>query len=455
MANFITTSLTYEGKQNTDILIKPLFIGKSPMETEGVRIMPNVTSKTKLNYFGPVNKVLKAYSKGFSGKTGAAYTQRDIDVAQMKAEYSQDANEFYQTVLETLLGKGVDWNDLDKADMKLKEVIIEMFMQGFKSDTFRQFWLNNTYKETVTSGTETGTADTDYNAYKGMWQHIFENAAASPTADQIKAVDIDNGAVKQVDTVTLTGTSGTCNVTFNGVAYLATFTTDLTTTTANFVTSHAAALLLRGVVVTSSTDTIIFTSAVPGNPFAAVTISAAVSGNLTGTRAATTANTAPSDLAADEILGKLDTMYLAQPAELRQMKKDQKVILMDFQSYDNYEKSIRGHGSSVLWTTEKGREDFIAGNQTLRYKGIPVMQIDWDVFLEADFPHASGSNPARNNRIIITALNNLVLAMDAFSSFSKFEFWYNKDEQENRYRMQMKMGANYVHNKLMIVAYEI
>jgi hypothetical protein len=52
--------------------------------------------------------------------------------------------------------------------------------------------------------------------------------------------------------VTLTGTSGTSNVTIGGVAYLATFDTNLTTTAANFVTSHAAALLARGYTVTAA-----------------------------------------------------------------------------------------------------------------------------------------------------------------------------------------------------------
>ena len=51
------------------------------------------------------------------------------------------------------------------------------------------------------------------------------------------------------DLATITGTSGTANLTVNGVAYLATFDTDLDETAEDFVASHRAALLLRGITV--------------------------------------------------------------------------------------------------------------------------------------------------------------------------------------------------------------
>ena len=54
------------------------------------------------------------------------------------------------------------------------------------------------------------------------------------------------------DTVTVTGTSGTANITVNGVDYLATFATDLTTTAANWVAAHRAALLVRGIKCSSA-----------------------------------------------------------------------------------------------------------------------------------------------------------------------------------------------------------
>ena len=457
MADFITNSITWDGKENYDKLLKPLFIGKSPLNTQGIRIIPNIQSKTKLNYFGSVSKILKAYAKGFSAATGSTFTQRDIDVYQMKAEFSQDANAFYQTVFEQVLAKGVEWNDLSKAGAALEATILEIFFNALESDVYRQFWLSDEDKETLTAaGNYSGTADTDYNSYDGMWKLIFENSAASPSATQIKAIDIDNSAVDQVATVTVTGTSGTCNITFNGTAYLATFDTDLTTTAANWITANAAALLLRGVTATSSVADIIFTSSVPGQPFLDPTISAAVTGDLSGTVAATTANTAPSALSADDTIATLKEMYTNSNATLKAVPKNQKVFLLDGDSYENYVSTLEGWKTSTpLFSSEAGRLQLIQGVEVLTYRGIPVLNLEWEVHLDADFPHASGAYPARNNRIIYTELQNLVLGMDALSEFSKFEFWFNKDEQENRYRIQLKMGAQYVHNQQMTVAYEI
>lgn len=99
----------------------------------------------------------------------------------------------------------------------------------------------------------------------------------------------------RVQTVTLTGTSGTANITITHndgttAAYLATFATDLDTTAANFVTAHAATILAKaGIVVTAGgSNTLVFTDA--GSETTA-NISAAVnaSGNLAGTTAQTTA----------------------------------------------------------------------------------------------------------------------------------------------------------------------
>ena len=77
---------------------------------------------------------------------------------------------------------------------------------------------------------------------------------------------------------TLTGSSGTANITINGVAYLVTFSSSLSTTAANFVTTHQKALKLLNmdVVNQSGTAVLIFKGAF--NPSIAN-----VTGNITGT----------------------------------------------------------------------------------------------------------------------------------------------------------------------------
>lgn len=80
--------------------------------------------------------------------------------------------------------------------------------------------------------------------------------------------------------LTLSGTSGTANVTIDGVNYLATFNADLTTTASDFVTAHAAAILsATGQVVTANAGVLTF--AVTADSFDEPSI-ANVSGDLAG-----------------------------------------------------------------------------------------------------------------------------------------------------------------------------
>ena len=91
-----------------------------------------------------------------------------------------------------------------------------------------------------------------------------------------------SNAIAQVSEITLTGTSGTANIDVDSTNYLATFDTDLTTTAANFVTTHATALNTAGVTVTSNAAVLTFTANVGGTAFT-IAAPANVSGNLGGT----------------------------------------------------------------------------------------------------------------------------------------------------------------------------
>ena len=424
-----------------------MFIGKQPWETQGVRVIPNVQSTLKLNYFGVARKVLKAYSKGFSAATGTTYTQRDLDVTRLQAEASEDSNDFYQTVYEQVLATG-EWDDL--SGTQLMDIIIEVWMRALSSDYYRVFWLADTNKETlVTAGTISGTADTDYNALTGMWQRIFAAAATSPTADQIYRYQVVDAAVAQVDTVTLTGTSGTANVTVGGVAYLATFATNLNTTHANFVALHAAALLLRGITLTGST-TAIFTSTIPGQPTPTPAV-ANVSGDLAGSNAATTGNTAPSALASGESITIFEDLVTNCNRVLKEVPKASKILLCADDVYENYIEYLEGLGTERSHVQLEMKNGDIM--EVLTYRGIKILPMGWGVHLDADFPHASGELYGYPHRVIYTENTNLVMGLDAMSEYGSTNIWYNPDEQENRFRNQTKMGTQYVHNQLMAVAF--
>lgn len=122
----------------------------------------------------------------------------------------------------------------------------------------------------------TGYKDSDTAiALLGQIQEIEENwqsviALAESIADiglYLSDMNEQLGPQTQEVDVTLTGTSGTANITVDGVAYLATWDTDLTETANDFVTSHAAALLAAGIVVTATTGVLKFVANVSGVPF--------------------------------------------------------------------------------------------------------------------------------------------------------------------------------------------
>lgn len=106
---------------------------------------------------------------------------------------------------------------------------------------------------------------------------------------------ISSAATAQVDTITLTGTSGTATVAAaGGLSKTATFDTDLQTTAANFVSTNAAAYAAEGITLTTtstgaSDGKLVFTAAVAGTAFTNPTITNAT-GDLAGTVANTQAN---------------------------------------------------------------------------------------------------------------------------------------------------------------------
>ena len=144
--------------------------------------------------------------------------------------------------------------------------------------------------------TQPTSVTTTVNA-KRSYEGIIETFLPTTAADASFIFQVDNSVVQKVTqisltteypsltgntsrAVTLTGTSGTANITVGGTNYLATFTSNLTTSANNFVTSHASALATRGITVTASSGVLTFVAATETFPTIARTN---VSGDLSAT----------------------------------------------------------------------------------------------------------------------------------------------------------------------------
>ena len=134
--------------------------------------------------------------------------------------------------------------------------------------------------------------DTCYAAAETYTIQLADNECGESRLAELQAAYpeltiVEAPSTQSSRTVTLTGTSGTANITVAGTAYLATFATDLATTAANFVALHGAAInTATGATVTSNGAVITFTDATAGFPTIAI---ANATSNLAGTLGTVTA----------------------------------------------------------------------------------------------------------------------------------------------------------------------
>ena len=83
---------------------------------------------------------------------------------------------------------------------------------------------------------------------------------------QISKDIVDGTPQAQVTTITMTGTTGNLALSLDGVTYSVPFNTSIDQTTDDFRTTHAAALLLKDIVVTDTATEVVFTADVAGHP---------------------------------------------------------------------------------------------------------------------------------------------------------------------------------------------
>lgn len=447
MADLMSHALSFSKESVQEYFIKPLFLQNDIREIVTVRT--DIKNSEKLDFIDSLEKITKAYAQGtsFTSSTGVTITQKTLTVVDMKAQVEQNGKAFLNYVKESLLKKGVDENDI--ADTLFEQILMEIYMKGMARDLQRQVFFGDTVKETRASGVPTGTLDTDYKEYVGFWTRIINDfdSAALPAAQYL---DLNSStyqttvAVKEVDTVTLTGTSGTANVNINGVDYLATFDTDLTTTAANFVTAHAATIAAREgkLVVTSSGADIIVTAGIAGMAQQDPTV-ANVSGDLAGSNANTTANVANTTLKTDAALTAFKALWSKMPNTLRKMFKQEGKIMVTSSVADNYTDTIETlNGSDAAYFTLRD------GEKKMAFRGVPIIEREeWDEHISEDF------GGVRAHRILFTIPRNLVVGTDGISDDTKVESWYEKKDQIRYVRAEYKAGTQYIHEDYIVAAY--
>ena len=452
MANLLTHSLTFSKESVREYFIKPLFSDSDVREIVSVRT--DIKSSEKIDFVGNLEYITKAYAQGtaFTPSTGVTVTQKTLTVYGLKAEVQQNGKAFLNWVKQELLRQGVDENDI--SGTLFEQIVMSLFMKGIKNDLVRQMFFGDQIAETMTNTgglySPSGVADTRYNVYQGFWPRIID-AYDGATISSAQLLDINVvttyqtvAAVKGKKTSTLTGTSGTANITINGVAYLATFNSSLTQTAADFVTAHAATILARmgKCVVTSSGADVIVEAGVPGMN---VTVSAPVnvSGNLAGSVATTTAAVKNTTLVSGGANAIFQAMWDKMTPELREYVGKGLQIYCTTSVGDNYMKTLEAlNGSEVAYG------NLVNGQRQLNFRGIPVnIRQDWDVRIANDY---GGIRP---HRVLMTIPENLWIGTDGSSDDTNVELFYDQVTQNNVFRVEYKAGTQFAHEKLFVAAY--
>lgn len=444
MANLITHSLSFTKESITEYFLKPLFVDADIRDIVSLRT--DLKTGEKLDMVSKLTDITKAWQEGtsFSPSTGVTVSQKTVTVVKLKAEVHQNGRAFVNWVKQEALKKGYAESDINGTIFE--EILLSVFMRGLMHDLNKQAFWGATNMETISSNAPTGTANTALNPYNGIWKTIEDDFIATTIpAAQLLSINSstyqDQVAVVNVRTATLTGTSGTANVTINGTAYLATFDTDLTTTAANFVTAHAATILARygRVVVTSSGADVIVTSGIPG---LAVTVAVAnVSGNLAGSVANTTANVQNTTIKSGAGKLILKGLYDKMTPELRSRMSEARFVVTGSVA-DAYITDLEADG------TEAAHMKVVNGVTQLSYRGIPItVRRDWDVHLAASFSNV------RPHRALLVLPENLIVGTDGANDATNAEMWYDQNTQTNRFRVEYYAGTLYLHPEYITAAY--
>lgn len=461
-AEYVTAGSEYNGKEAVDIIIDPI---KERMMPMGIRVISTMGGGTyKDTQLGPLSKILMPYLDGWQGGSGSELKQRKYSLSEFKAEASYSKQDYLAVVqIEAIRLAKNTGNDIDGTMMKQAEDSV--FGVGVQNDTVRIWWLGDSSKKHNSAGTyhdqtttfAIGDEDKFYSNIDGVWKNIFSESADYTVATdaQVRRVNLldstvlSTPAVAEVETLTITGSSGTANVVVEGKAYLATFNTNLSTTASDFVTTHAAAILANhDIVVTSSSADLISTSNTAG--VAITTSITAASGNLNGSTASTTANVVPT-LAAGEAITLFEKMYDNSSEELQDLHENGGYEASESTPLRYYvTRAIAANYRNSLTatnTTEAAYTAVVDGVKRYHWNGIPIIPMPIETFIRNDFRNKYP------NRAILTTANNIAVVMADGNGFASASQWFEKKDNLNMTRAQFEFGAGFTFPKLMTVGY--
>lgn len=129
-------AVSYNGDHADTFFFEPVYMDEEI--TNYYRVMPNVTSKKKMQFAQKMEKIVRKWSGcGFSPVGGLKVYERSVEVDRQKVNVAQCIDEFLDTVFEEQLNRGLSIKNIDGTIFR--SILIEKVREGIALDTQRLF----------------------------------------------------------------------------------------------------------------------------------------------------------------------------------------------------------------------------------------------------------------------------------------------------------------------------
>jgi hypothetical protein len=147
-----------------------------------------------------------------------------------------------------------------------------------------------------------------------------------------------------------------------------------------------------------------------------------------------------TDINQTNILATLDSYVDAQNSVLKyNYTPDQKRMFVTDPIYRALEQKY-----TTLGNLESSKTELINGISTLKFRGIPVVNLlTIGDYINVDFATGSPAT-ANDNRIILTNPLNHVIGTDLLTDTANAEFWYERKDKKNYCRLNYRAGYKYI-----------
>lgn len=150
------------------------------------------------------------------------------------------------------------------------------------------------------------------------------------------------------------------------------------------------------------------------------------------------------------IVATLDTVWDAQPYELKFLDDASKVWYVTDPVWRAWEKYL---SSTQFSGVGAQRDALVNGIPTLTYRGMPLVNLKViSKYLDNDFTNGSPGTALYPNRIILTEPSNHYIATDTMTDTASAEMWYDRTLDKNFTRMRYKIGYNYAIGHFNVIA---